>query len=76
MQNPNMLFPLIPPVVAIDIAPLPLCYMVVYQYFPKWKSFNIAMTIAAFIFSFVFEPICVWLGIYELNYWKIYILFQ
>jgi hypothetical protein len=67
---PNMLFPLVPPVIAIDIGHLPIIYMMIYQYFQSWKSFFIAMTIGSLIISFVFEPTAVCLGIYEMNNWK------
>lgn len=67
---PTMLTPLIPPIFAIDIGHIPVIYMALYQYFPSWKSFLTAMIILAFTFSFVLEPIVVWLGIYELNNWN------
>ena len=67
---PNMLLPLVPPIFTIDVGHIPIFYMLIYQYFNKWKSFLIAMTLTSFTFSFVFEPITVWLRIYETHQWK------
>lgn len=44
--------------------------MFIYQYFREWKSFIIANVILAAIFTFIAEPITVWLGIYKLDNWK------
>lgn len=67
---PNMLIPLIPPIFSIDMTHLPVVYMLLYQYCPSWKSYLIAITAAAFVFSFVFEPVAMWLNIYDMNHWK------
>ncbi|MCK0471173.1 CBO0543 family protein [Halalkalibacter sp. APA_J-10(15)] len=67
---PNKVTPLVHPIVAIDIGHLPIIYMIIYQYFSTWKSFFIVMTITAAIFAYVFEPMTIWLGIYELNNWR------
>jgi hypothetical protein len=42
----------------------------VYQHFKRWKSFLIANVIMATIFSFICEPITVWLKIYRLDNWE------
>ncbi|OLO37126.1 hypothetical protein BTR23_14450 [Alkalihalophilus pseudofirmus] len=67
---PIMLAPLVPPIFEIDIGHLPFVYMTIYQYFSTWKSYVIVMTITAFIFAFVLEPITIWLDIYEANNWR------
>jgi hypothetical protein len=67
---PNMLIPTAPPLFFVDICILPIIYMLVYQYFTRWKSFLTAMIITAAIISFIGEPIAVWLEIYELNNWN------
>jgi|SRR5690625_5011860 len=56
--------------IEVHIIQMPLIYMIIYQYFKKWKSFLIAVTINAYIFAFVLEPLLVWLQIYELYKWK------
>lgn len=66
---PNTLLPL-PLIVEIHRIQMPFIYMLIYQYCPKWKGFLIAATINAFVFAFVFEPILVWLRIYETIHWK------
>ena len=66
------LFPLFPPITAINITSMPLVYMLIYQHTKTWKSFLIATTIMAAVFCFIFEPIFVWGGIYKLLSWKSY----
>lgn len=64
------IFPLFPPITAINISCLPLIYMLIYQYAKTWKSFIIATTVMALFFCFVFEPVFIWIGIYKLLTWK------
>lgn len=59
-----------PQIIEIHTIQMPILYMIIYQYFNKWKSFLIAASITAFVFAFVLEPIVAWLQIYELNQWK------
>lgn len=66
------LTPLIPILSPVDLSLLPVLYMLMYQYFRKWKSFWIAQIVGAAIFSFVGEPIFVALGIYRMLNWKHY----
>ncbi|WP_026909141.1 CBO0543 family protein [Paucisalibacillus globulus] len=65
----HTLTPLILPI-EIHIVIMPIIYMIIYQYFHTWKNFIIASTINALLFSFVLEPLLVWLQVYELNQWK------
>ncbi|WP_240468554.1 CBO0543 family protein [Gracilibacillus sp. YIM 98692] len=67
---PNMLTPLVPPIVAIDIIHIPFIYMLVYQHFFTWRSFFIAITTTSIVFSFILEPMAVWVRIYEMHNWK------
>lgn len=62
--------PLFPRLIAMNFAMLPVWYMLVYQYFTKWKPFIIANIISATIFTFIGEPLFVRLGIYEVIKWK------
>ncbi|WP_373895183.1 CBO0543 family protein [Virgibacillus sp. CBA3643] len=57
-------------VVEIHTLQMPLIYMIIYQYFNKWKTFLTAVTINAFVFAFILEPLLVWFQIYELQHWK------
>jgi hypothetical protein len=66
---PYQLLNIIPRLIAIDQGILVVAHMFLYQYFPKWKTFIIANTVMAIIFTFVFEPLTVWLGIYKLENW-------
>lgn len=67
---PYKLTPLIPRLIAIDYGIIIVAHMTVYQYFKDWKLFLIVNIIMATVFSFVCEPITVWLGIYRLDNWK------
>lgn len=66
---PTDLFPLFPPLTAIDLACLPMIYSLIYQYFRPWKHFIIATAVMAAIFSFALEPLFVWGGIYQTLSW-------
>lgn len=55
---------------SIDLTMLPILYMLIYQYFPKWKHFLLASAVMSFIFAFIFEPFFVWIGIYKTITWK------
>nr|GGG78511.1 hypothetical protein GCM10011398_24720 [Virgibacillus oceani] len=59
-----------PPLLEIHNVQMPIYYMIIYQYFPRWKSFFIAAAVNALVFGFVFEPILEWLGIYKQYTWK------
>ena len=63
---------LTPTIVLIEVhrAQMPFIYMIIYQYFNKWRPFLIATAINAFVFAFIFEPLLVWLHIYEPYHWK------
>lgn len=69
-EYPDKIIPVVPAIIEIHKIHLPIVYMIVYQYFSGWKSFFIAMTISAFIFSFFLESLLSWLGIYEVYQWK------
>lgn len=67
---PTMLEPAVPPMTPANLSVFPVGYMLIYQYFPKWKKFLTAATVMSFIFSFIGEPVLAWLNIYERNHWK------
>ncbi|MGF7056930.1 CBO0543 family protein [Brassicibacter mesophilus] len=56
---------------AIDITVLPVIYMIIYQYFTKWKSFLLAHILLSSLFVFIAEPMLVWMNIYVPISWKI-----
>jgi len=67
---PYKLTSVVPRLVAIDYGIIIVAHMSVYQYFRSWKSFLTANVVMATVFSFVCEPITVWLGIYRLDNWE------
>jgi len=62
--------PLFPRLIPMNFTMLPICYMVVYQYCAAWKPYLTANLLMAALFSFVGEPVFIWLDIYELIKWK------
>jgi hypothetical protein len=69
---PTDVFPLFPPVAAINLSCLPSFYAILYQFFSKWKGYVIASVLMAAFSCFVFEPIFIGLGMYQLLTWKPY----
>lgn len=67
---PYQLLNIVPRLIAIDQGIIVVAHMFLYQYFRNWKKFIIANVIMASIFTFVFEPFTVWLGIYKLENWQ------
>lgn len=67
---PTKLVPVNPPLFPVDFIYLPVIYMLILQFFRKWKSFVIANIIAAFLYAWVGEPIYRWLDIYIIYSWK------
>ena len=68
---PIRLIPNLPRLFPIDFTVIPVVYMLIYQYFPKWKSFIIANVIIAIIFAFAMEPLMIWMNLYTLVSWKL-----
>ena len=68
---PIRLIPNLPRLLPIDFTVIPVVYMLVYQYFPKWKSFIIVNFIVSAIFSFAMEPLMIWMNLYKLETWKL-----
>lgn len=69
---PVDIFPLFPPISAINFSCMPLVYSLIYQHFTTWKSFTIVSLAMAVIFCFILEPIFVYSGIYQTLTWKYY----
>ncbi|WP_257348859.1 CBO0543 family protein [Pseudalkalibacillus decolorationis] len=59
-----------PQLIPIDHSVLPVGYMLVYQFFPKWKHFLIVSVIASLFGAFIVEQTFVHIGIYKMIVWK------
>ena len=66
---PVDVIPVFPRLSSVDYTVLPIIFMLIYQYFPTWKSFFWALVGVSAIFTFVIEPIIVKLGFYVLIKW-------
>lgn len=53
-----------------DFSILPFFYMMIYQWFPKWKTYLIGIVLFAVFSAFVGETIFQWLGIYVMLNWE------
>ncbi|HBX22149.1 MAG TPA: hypothetical protein DEF34_00715 [Desulfotomaculum sp.] len=53
-----------------NVSLIPVIYMLVYQYFTRWKEFIIATTIMAACLAFIGEPFLDWLDIYKRFKWE------
>lgn len=66
---PIKLLPIVPDTIGIDWGLLTVAHMLIYQYFPRWKSFIIAEAIAAAFLAFVGEPFAERIGVYLALNW-------
>jgi hypothetical protein len=66
---PIKLLPIIPDSVGIDWGLLTVGHMLIYQYFPQWKSFILAESIFAAVLAFIGEPFAEWFKIYFVLHW-------
>jgi len=67
---PIKVIPFTPHLEPTDWGILPVIFMLVYQYFPTWKTFIIAQIIVATLFSFIGEPFLTKLGVYMPLHWE------
>lgn len=66
---PIKLLPVVPDTVGIDWGLLAVAHMLIYQYFPRWKSFIVAETIFAVVLAFLGEPFAEWWKLYYVLNW-------
>ncbi|MGG0552577.1 CBO0543 family protein [Priestia aryabhattai] len=55
---------------AVDLAVIPVSYMLLYQYFRPWKSYFLATAGFCLFAAFIAEPIFVKLNMYEMMRWE------
>ena len=67
---PVNLIPILPRLITVNYSTVPIIFVLIYQYFPGWKPFIIANIILSLVFSFILEPILVWMDLYDLVTWK------
>lgn len=67
---PYKLIPFAPRLLEYTLGLLPVSYMLLYQYFPKWRPFTIALTIASAATAFIGIPIANALGMIEPVRWN------
>jgi hypothetical protein len=67
---PKSLLGLCTPLFPINFTLLPVIYMLLFQYFSKWRSFLIAVFFMSAVFSFLLEPLSEWIGFYKEIKWN------
>lgn len=68
---PVRLIPNLPRLFPIDFTVIPVVYMLIYQYCPTWKWFLVVSTIQSAVFSFIMEPLMIYLNLYDLVSWEL-----
>jgi hypothetical protein len=56
---PVKVIPIFPRLMTISSSVAPIIYMLLYQYFPKWKSFIVADIITSAIITLILQPLAV-----------------
>lgn len=67
---PINILPFFPQLISANYCVVPIIFSLIYQSFPKWKSFIIANIILTLVFSYIFEPVLVLAKLYVLISWK------
>lgn len=66
---PIEVIPIFPRLTSADYTVVPVVYMLLYQYFPTWKSFFWGLITISTVFSFIAEPLLVYFGFYIIIKW-------
>lgn len=72
---PVELFPITPRAIAFDMSLIAIAFMLLYQYFDRWKTYSMALISMALIFAFIAEPICHYLNLVFYVKWEYYYSF-
>jgi hypothetical protein len=72
---PVQFLPITPRAIPFDIFMVGITYMLLYQYFSKWKTYIIALITMALTFAFIGEPISHYLNLVFYIKWKYYFSF-
>jgi hypothetical protein len=67
---PIKLIPIVPDTVGIDWGLLTVADMLIYQYFPRWRSFIVAEIVIAAFLAFVGEPVAEVCKLYLPLHWE------
>lgn len=69
---PDSIVPILPNFFPIDYVVIPVVFMLIYQKYPTWKAFLIVSTVLSAVLSFVFDPVMVWINLYQPLSWQYY----
>lgn len=68
---PYKLVPFSPRLLPYVMGFLPVTYMLLYQYFPRWSSFTWALFGVGGILAFIVQPLAIAIGMYRLVNWSL-----
>lgn len=54
----------------LDLAVVPISYMLLFQYFTEWKKYIIAVITYALFAAYIMIPFTIWFGTYKIINWK------
>jgi len=67
---PYRILPFVSQFGPVNYSSMPISYMLLYQIYPRWSAFLVAAVITAAVFTWVIEPLFIWLGMYHVVFWK------
>lgn len=56
---PVELLPLVPGGMSFDLSMIPVAFMLIYQFYPTWKSYCIALLCMTVVYAFIGEPFAI-----------------
>jgi hypothetical protein len=69
---PYQLIPFLPNFIPIDYVVIPVVFLMIYQKYPGWKAFIIVSTLVSSVLSLLFDPVMVWMNLYQPLSWQYY----
>lgn len=67
---PHMELPIMYPAAWVNFGPLPVTFMLVYQWCRTWRKFMVVSVGVSAVIAYLIEPLEVWLKIYQLYSWR------
>jgi hypothetical protein len=72
---PIQFIPITPRAIPFDMCMVPVAYMLIYQFFRRWKSYIFGLLIMALLFAFIGEPVSKAMKLVYYIRWKYYYSF-
>lgn len=72
---PVQFIPIAPRALPFDMSMIPVAYMLMFQYFNKWKQYILALVVMALLFAFIGEPLSKAMNLVYYIKWKYFYSF-